>query len=277
MSYRMRSGMPGPLARQTLPSLGAGCLLAAVALQSPIANGATTADAIPAGGAPIVVDAAADPAASAGPWSGNVRLGYLANSGNTETENVNFGFEVAYAIERWVHSLAGSAVGASDDNTTTAEAYTLGWKSTYDLTERDYLFGRVDWLKDKFSGFDEQLSEAIGYGRRLILQPHQTLSVEIGPGARQSELRTGEEEKELILALGSYYEYNFNENARFNFDVGMQMGEENTFTEAVAALRTKLVGDLSAVLSYTVRNNTDVPDDSEETDTMTAVALEYLF
>jgi len=31
------------------------------------------------------------------------------------------------------------------------------------------------------------------------------------------------------------------------------------------------------VLAYTVRNNTDVPDDTEKTDTMTSVSLEYSF
>lgn len=234
------------------------------------ARAAEAADA-----AAAATDAAAE--APQGPWSGNVRLGYLATSGNSDTENMNFSFGVQYAIDKWTHGLTGSAVGASSDNETTAEAYTLGWRSTYDLTERDYLFGRVDWLKDKFSGFDQQLSQAVGYGRRVIVQPHQTLNLEIGAGARQSELRTGEEQKEAIARLGAKYEYRFNESAQFNFDLGIQTGEDNTFTEAVAALKTRLIGSLAAVVSYTVRNNTDVPADTEKTDTMTSVSLEYSF
>jgi len=215
--------------------------------------------------------------AADGPWSGNVRLGYIATTGNSETENMNFAFGVAYGLERWTHSLAGSAVGASDGNTNTAEAYTLGWRSAFDMTEHDYLFGRVDWLKDKFSGFDQQLSQTVGYGRRVIDQPRQTLNLEIGAGARQSELRDGEEEKEMIGRLGAIYQFNFNDNAQFNFDLGIQTGAENTFTEAVSTLRTTLMGNLAAVLAYTVRNNTDVPAGSEKTDTMTSISLEYNF
>jgi len=220
---------------------------------------------------------AADAAAPKGPWSGNVRLGYLATTGNTETTNANFGFGVDYTIDRWTHGATGTAVGASQDNETTAEAYTLGWRSRWDLTERDYFFGRVDWLKDKYSGYDQQLSEALGYGRRVIMQPHQTLNLEIGPGARQSELRNGDEEKEIIARLGANYAYSFNERAQFNFDLSVLTGQENTFTEAVTALKTDLVGNLAVVLSYTVRNNTDVPDDTEKTDTMTSVSLAYSF
>jgi putative salt-induced outer membrane protein len=246
------------------------CGAASLLLLGPVATSLANAEAAAAG----------DPAAATeptGPWSGNVRLGYIATTGNTETSNANFAFGVDYQVERWTHGLTGSAVGASQDNETTAEAYTLGWRSKRDLTERDYLFGRVDWLKDKFSGYDQQLSQSVGYGRRVIMQPHQTLNLEIGPGARQSELRNGDEEKEVIVRLGANYAYHFNENARFNFDLGVQAGEENTFTEAVAGLTTRLYGNLAAVLSYTLRNNTDVPDDTEKTDTMTSVSLEYSF
>ena len=220
---------------------------------------------------------AEDAAADAGPWSGNVRLGYLATTGNSETDNMNFAAAVLYSRDRWKHGLAGSAVGASDSNQTTAETYTLGWRSTYDFSEFDYLFGRIDWLKDKFSGYDQQLSQAVGYGRRLINQPNQFLNVEIGAGARQSQLRTGEDENEAIVRLGANYLYRFNDNAEFNFDLGIQSGQENTFTESIAALKTSLFGNVSAVVAYTVRNNSDVPAGSRRTDTITSIALEYGF
>jgi putative salt-induced outer membrane protein len=212
-----------------------------------------------------------------GPWSGKVRLGYLATTGNSEAENMNFGFGVGYVIGKSTHALSGSAVGVSESDQTTAEAYALGFKSTYDFSEFDYLFGRIDWLKDKFSGYDQQLSESAGYGRRLVNRPNQLLSLEIGAGARQAKLRDGEDQSEAILRLGATYQYQFNDSAQFNFDLGVQSGADNTFTEAVSALKTNLVGSLAAVLAYTVRNNTDVPAGSEKTDTMMSVSLEYAF
>jgi putative salt-induced outer membrane protein len=212
-----------------------------------------------------------------GPWSGDVSLGYLATTGNTETSNAKFGFGVDYTIDRWVHGLTGTAMGASEDNETTAEAYSLGWKSTYDLSDRNYLFGRANWLKDRFSGYDYQLTETLGYGRRVIMDPDQTLNLEIAPGARQAETSEGDEQNEAILRLAAEYQYIFNENAELDFDLGVETGADNTFTEAILGLKTKLVGSLAAVLAYTVRNNTDVPDDTEKTDTMTSVSLEYSF
>jgi putative salt-induced outer membrane protein len=38
-----------------------------------------------------------------------------------------------------------------------------------------------------------------------------------------------------------------------------------------------IVGELALVLSYTIKNNSDVPAGVEETDTFTAISLEYAF
>ena len=37
-------------------------------------------------------------------WSGNVALGFLASSGNTDTTALNFNGEVKYEVEKWHHS-----------------------------------------------------------------------------------------------------------------------------------------------------------------------------
>ena len=61
------------------------------------------------------------------------------------------------------------ALGSQDDVDTTAEAYQLGWKSDFSLSEFNYLFGTVRWQKDKFSGYDQVVTEA----RRLRAPAHQ--------------------------------------------------------------------------------------------------------
>jgi len=221
--------------------------------------------------------AVAEAADAADPWSGNVRLGYLATTGNSETTNVNAAAAVVYATGAWTHGAAGSAIGANDDVETTAEAYSFGLRSTYDFSEFDYVYGRADWLKDKFSGYDQQLAQAVGYGRRLINRPNQQLNLELGAGARQSELRDGESQSEAIARFGANYAYQLNDHAQFTFDLGIQTGKENTFSEAVSAMKTNLFGSLAAVVAYTVRNNTDVPSGSKKTDSITSISLEYGF
>lgn len=211
------------------------------------------------------------------PWAGKVTLGYLATSGNTDNSNLNSGFELGYTAGQWRHLLDAQAINATEDDATTAEAYDLGWKSERNLSENNFLFGRLSWRKDRFSGYDTQFSQTIGYGRRLIDSEVHQLNAEIGVGARQSELVDGTEESETIIRGGLDYTWKLSETAEFSQDFVVESGSANTYLESVTALSAKLVGNLALVASFTVKNNSDVPPLTEETDTFTALSLEYGF
>jgi putative salt-induced outer membrane protein len=211
------------------------------------------------------------------PWSGNVKLGYLAVSGNTESETLNSGFEVNYIKELWEHQLRAAAIYSAESNVTTAEAYDAGWKSARNLTDHDFLFGRLDWRKDRFGSITEQFSQSVGYGRRLIDKEKHTLNGEIGVGARQSDLADGTDESDTIYTGRLTYAWTISETASFGQSLLVETGSSNTFTESVTDLRARIVGGVALVVSYTVRRNSDVLPGTEKTDTRTAISLEYAF
>jgi len=211
------------------------------------------------------------------PWAGKATLGYLATSGNTENSTLNTGFELGYTSGKWVHLLTAAAISASEDEENTAEAYDLGWKSERKITDQDFLYGRLQWRKDNFGAYDTQFSQTVGYGRRLIDTDKHKLNVELGVGARQSELQFGGDENETIYTVGGYYRWQFSETAEFRQDLKTESGSANTYTESVTAVSAKLMGDLALVASYTIKNNSDVPPLTEKTDTYTALSLEYSF
>lgn len=212
-----------------------------------------------------------------GPWSGKATLGYLATSGNTENSNLNAAFEVAYAANKWLHEFRAAAISASDSDSTTAEAYDLGWRSERNFTETNFLFGRLDWRSDRFSTYEKQFSQTVGYGRRVISGDTHNLSIEVGAGVRQSDLADGSSESELIFRAGANYVWTLSDTSKFKQDLNIEAGEVNTFLESVTAISASLVGNLSLVASYTVRHNTDVLPATEKTDTFSALSLEYLF
>ena len=212
-----------------------------------------------------------------GPWSGKATLGYLATSGNTENSTLNTGTEIGYKVGNWQHTAIVKAINAAEEDDTTAEAYEFGWKSERNITDRDFLFGKVDWRKDRFGGFDTQLSEVVGYGRRLIKTDKHMLNAEIGAGARQSERRDGTEEDEGIFNGGLYYTWVFSETAQFSQDLTTEVGADNTYSESISKVTAKLLGDLALVASYTIKHNSDVPAGTEKKDNYTALSLEYGF
>jgi len=212
-----------------------------------------------------------------GPWSGNATLGYLATSGNTENSTLNTGFELGYKIGKWQHIATLKAINSSEEDTTTAEAYEVGLKSERNLTDKDFLFGKLDWRKDRFSGFDTQFSQVVGYGRRLINTDKHSLNAEIGAGARQSERQDGTEEDETVFSGGLYYNWAFSETAAFSQDLTTEVGADNTYSESITKVSAQLIGNLALVASYTIKHNSDVVAGTEKKDTYTALSLEYGF
>jgi len=211
------------------------------------------------------------------PWSGSVTVGYLATTGNTEGSSLNSGAEINYTLELWEHQATAAAVFKTEDKITTDEAYDLGWKSARNLTEHNYLYGRLDWRKDRFGSILEKFSQTIGYGRRLIDKEKHQLNGELGFGARQSDLSDNTNENDAIYTGRLTYTWQISETASFGQSFLVESGDSNTFTESVTNLRARLLGDLALVVSYTIRHNSDVVQGDFNTDTRSTLSLEYAF
>ena len=171
--------------------------------------------------------------------------------------------------------LAG--IHATEDDVTTAEAYEAGWKSERSFSEHNYMFGQLSWRKDRFSGYDQQFAQVVGYGRRILDGEKHKLNAEIGGGARQSDLADGTQEDETIVRGALDYSWQISENSAFGQLIAVESGSENTYTESVTKLSASLIGNLALVASYTIKNNSEVPVGTENTDKFTAISLEYTF
>ena len=218
------------------------------------------------------------PSLSHAAWKGEAAAGLLTTSGNSESESFNGKFLLDWTQAPWKNSFSATAINQGDEDGRTAERYTVGDKLDWHMTERDYLFGAVDWEKDLFGGFRERTAETVGYGRHILMGPVHTLDLEIGAGARQTEEQdTGDKENEAIGRAGGKYQWKISDHSAFAQSVKVEYGEDNTFTESITELKLTVINNLFASLSVTLRNNSDVPDDSKKTDTFTAVNLGYAF
>jgi putative salt-induced outer membrane protein len=228
---------------------------------------------------------------AAGPWSGTLAAGYAKTSGNSESSAANFKGEGRYDKERWHHILGATAVGTSSaanrdsDSVTTAEAYWAGFKSQYDITDAYYGFGSIDWYKDRFSAYDQQLYEAAGLGWRILRGGPHSLDIEVGAGAKQADLKDGDDQNEAIGLLRGIYTWQISEHAAFVQKLAVLSGSDNTYTESISELKAGIIGSLSMVLGYTYKHNSDVAIDTsvtpnrpyDKTDTYTTISLEYSF
>ena len=267
-------------------SAGLAAVLGMVALAIPLASQAQVDTKMAA-----AKMAPADKKADAGPWSGTLAAGYAKTSGNSESSAANFKGQGRYDQDRWHHILGGTAIGTSSaanrdaDSVTTAEAYWAGFQSQYDITEALYGFGSIDWYKDRFSAYDQQLYETAGVGWRILRGDVHFLDLEVGGGAKQAQLTGGGNQNEGIGVLRGIYTWKISKNATFVQKVAVLSGSSNTYTETNSELKAGIIGNLSMVLGYTYKHNSDVEVDNsllpprpfDKTDTYTTISLEYGF
>ena len=219
------------------------------------------------------------PAAAPGdPFIGSVSLGYLATTGNTDSKNANASMKATWDLDGpWKHDWNALAISARTNGVTTAESYSAGYKALRDFSDKSYLFFTGDWRQDQFAGYDRQVSEAIGYGRRLLDTERQMLALEGGAGAKQTDVVTGEELDEAIVRGALDYLLHISETSEFNQKLLIEQGDENRYTESTSSLKARIVGNIAVVVSYVIKSNSDVPIGIEGTDRFTSISLEYAF
>jgi len=228
------------------------------------------------GASAILADAAQGKKKREG-FLGAVSIGYLANSGNTDSASLNAKTSLAYIAKPWRHALLLRAVKGSTDGMTTSEEYEAAEQSDYLFGKNNYVFGALNYSANRFSGFDRRTTEVIGYGRRLLDGDVHTLDLQVGAGARQTRFTDGTREDEPIVQLAGAYLWAFSDNASFTQQLKVEDGDKNTFSESITAVTANLSGDLALSVSYTVKHNSRAPIGSEKTDTATAVSVIYGF
>ena len=220
----------------------------------------------------------AAPAASAVEgFSGEASLGFLNTTGNTRTRSLNGKLSVGYQTLAWTHSGRLAALSAQQDGVTTDERYSAGYKGTFEITQFDYFFGSVDYDNDRFAGVTERVTEGLGYGRHLLRGPTHLLDAELGVGATQQKLATGERNNSLVGLFNAKYQWQISETSGFKQTLKVEWAKDNTFINPVSELKLVIAGKLFTTIGYEVRTNTQVPAGTAKTDTLTSVNLGYSF
>lgn len=209
--------------------------------------------------------------------SGEGELGWVTTSGNTNTRSINAKLKVNYLSGLWRQEGRLEGMRTSQGDSTLAERYLVSGKSDYRFRPHDYVFMTVRYEDDRFSGYEYQFSEAMGYGHRTVDRETVTLDMEIGAGGRHSREIGAERRDEAIARAAAKLRWALSPTARFSEDLLVESGESNTYSESVSALTVKINSHFATRLSLTAKHNSSVPAGIEHTDVISAAALVYDF
>lgn len=216
-------------------------------------------------------------AAAAEGWQGSLAFGTLQTSGNTDTSSSNAKALFGYKSGNWQDSLLFQALRASSAGVLTAESYNANGQTDYNFTDKDYVFGNLDYLRDVFSGYDRRTSEVVGLGRRLLTSDTQQLDAQFGVGTRQTRYTDDTSKSEAVELLAGTYLWKFAANSGFSENLSVEHGVSNTYSQSVTGLTTNISGSFALAITYTISHNSGVLPGFKNTDRSTAVSLVYSF
>ncbi|MFT5451200.1 MAG: putative salt-induced outer membrane protein [Enterobacterales bacterium] len=213
---------------------------------------------------------------------GDVQLGYIMSSGNSDTTTLNSKLKISYNLDEWVQKFSLEAYSTSDNDITTGERYKADYQLDKKLDKSRYLFGNASYEEDRFSGYENIAVMAVGYGHQLYNKDKTTLDAEVGIGYRDSTLTAesvvpGEsaEVSETLLRLAVDHHWHIAKNRSLTSELKIDAGEESVISYFEIGFITMIAGDLSFKAAFEVRHNSDVPIDTENLDTITSINLLY--
>jgi len=197
-------------------------------------------------------------------WSGDIKFGGLLIRGNTSSETVNFGMDVARTTEKDVISFGASYLyGRTKDrttglHTTTADNWQADLKYEYNFTKKFYGFAEAAVSRDRLAFLDLRFNPSAGVGYRWFTKPNFTFATEGGIAwLYQHYTNSTPTREDVALKLAYHLTTKFNDYVSLLHDLEYFPSVENGSVFVVttdlglrAALTTHFFTEFKFVLDY---------------------------
>lgn len=200
-------------------------------------------------------------------------LGGYVSSGNTE----NVGLTAQVDLKRdgidWRHKLLLQADYQESLGQVTRERYLAAYEPNWKLSDRGYIYGAAQYERDRFSGFTDRVSLSTGAGYSAIKRPELKLDLELGPAFRSTRLITDATESNVAARGSLDLDWKVSRGITVRQNASAYLQDANSTISSKSALLARLLGPLSAQLSYTLQYESMPPAGRKTTDTTSRAAL----
>jgi putative salt-induced outer membrane protein YdiY len=210
-------------------------------------------------------------------WKDSAEASFVDTNGNSKTsttagkDSFTYDFDPLTRLE-----LGGGGLNARSQNQTTAEQYYAGEKTQSKFDDRDYVFEKYRWDKDRFAGVLSRQEFSVGVGRDFWKTKTNLLTGEAAPGYLNEE-RVGEARRSVAMGrLYSKYAHDFTATSKFSQDVEYLQSladDRDSRINTETALTTTLTTRFAVKTSFTWKRSNQPPPGFHKDDELTSFAL----
>ena len=216
---------------------------------------------------------------------GDVELGFIVTTGNTNSSSAKIKANLYQDFEKWRNQLKFDTLVKRDrfddnDSSVSAARSYVSLQSNYDVGEQNAsFFVFTDYEYDRFNGIEHQASLVSGYGNRLFDNVKNIVDFDIGPGINYQVNEAGESDIGYLLRVALQWERLVSKRTRFNQNVSIEQSLSglNSRFKLETSLVSEISGDLSLKFSYLYRYNTQPEADKRHYDGETSATFVYQF
>jgi len=210
-------------------------------------------------------------------WKGEGEIGAFRTTGNTDSVGLSVGLKLERTGVYWRHKLQFTADYQKTNDEVSREQYLASYSPRYQLDEKLYAYGLVQYERDRFQGFWNRYSLSPGFGYRVADRKNLKLSIEGGPAIRFTDF-VGEPAKTRASGLASVdFAWSPTATIRLTQQASAYLETENSTFTSTTGIEAGMLKGLKARLSYRYEHDTDPADGARQTDTLSRFTLVYGF
>lgn len=210
-------------------------------------------------------------------WDGRGEIGGFLSTGNTENTGISARVDLTREGLQWRHKVYANADYQESFGLVSRERYAAGYEPNYKFDDRLYAYGALLYESDRLLGYFDRYSASAGIGYGLIREQGMSLDVTIGPAFRRTNY-TDEVLENSVGGRGSVdFDWNITRGLKITQDASAYVHTVNSTVNATTGVEAKLLGPLSARLSYNVQYESDPALGRTSFDTISRAALVYDF
>jgi putative salt-induced outer membrane protein len=221
------------------------------------------------------------------PWEGQIELGYLKHTGNTDSESLNINLYAEYIKGRHRTSGGWKFYRLYKNNEEDKRQSTYSLQNDYKIGPKSYIYGNLNAINSKYSAYFKDYTISAGYGYQLIHTEPLTIELEIGPGYRyqkpnldeidDDDLIFPENVEEPIIRGNTKLIWQLNHSIKFDSQMTVVSGSSNTLTTTEINLTTSVTERFAIKFNHTRTFHSRVPNDLAKTDAASSVNILFNF
>ncbi len=210
-------------------------------------------------------------------WTGKAEIGGFLTTGNSDTVGVTAILSAQREGLQWRHKFMAQAEYQESLGITARERYLLSYEPNYKIDERAYVYGSSQYDSDRFLGIADRISLSAGFGYSAIKNPRVQLDLDVGPAFRHTEFTDDLVETSPAGRGTVDFRWRLTDAVSLTQRAEAFVQRFNSTASGTTAINAKLLGPLSAQMSYNFRYESQPPAGRRTTDTVTRGSLVYAF